>query len=211
MLKVTYTGNIKEFVDAYDKVDHEIWNNTAGLMLAIRKHIRDHYLLQQGYRCAYCKIEKKEANGLTWDVEHILPKSKYPQYLFHPENLAIACKECNIPKDDHDILVGQKSASYPRGIGRYKIIHPHFDNYDEHLEIAVVDGRRIYRVLNDGKGMATYALCNLARFDHKYAGWSSFDEAIVAEVSRFLDNCPPDSTPAEIQRMLGHLRFVERH
>ncbi len=211
MQKVAYEGAIKDFVEAYDNVDHEVWNNTVGPMLAIRKHIRDHYLEQQVYRCAYCKIEKKEANGLTWDIEHILPKSKYPQYLFHPENLAIACKECNIPKDDHDILIGARLASFPRGRGRYKIIHPHFDDYDEHLEIAVVDGRRIYRILNDGKGMATYALCNLARFDHKYAGWDSFDTAMVAEVSRFLDNCPADSNPAEIKRMLGHLRFVERH
>jgi hypothetical protein len=211
MIKVNYEGAIKDFVDAYDKVDHNLWNGTAGPILAVRKYIRDHYLIQQGYRCAYCKIEKKEEHGYTWDIEHILAKSIYPEFLFHPENLAIACKECNNPKDDHDILVGVRSVSYPRGVGRYKIIHPHFDVYEDHIEIAVVDGRRIYRVLNNGKGKATYTLCNLSRFDYKYAGWDSFDSAMVAEFSRFLDNCPADANPAEIKRMLGHLSFVERH
>lgn len=210
MIKVEYTRAIKDYITEYDGISHEIWNAKVGPIVAVRKFIREHYLGQQRYRCAYCKIEKKESNGMTWDVEHILPKSLYPEYLFHPENLAVACKECNVPKDNHDILLGAKPVSFPRGIGRYSIVHPHFDNYDDHIEISVVGGKRIYRILNDKKGKQTYIICNLSRFDHQYAEWECFDDAIVGEFSDFLDRCPPEATPNQIKQMLGHLRFVEK-
>lgn len=196
-------------MDSYDGKDHKIWNSSKGDIVEVRKIIREHYLREQDFRCAYCRMQKKEKNGLTWDIEHILPKSVYPEYLFEPENLAIACKECNNPKDDLDTLsVELKSpVAYPVNPKDYKIIHPHYDKYSENIEIVVIEGKRLYIPLNGEKGKFTIIACNLLRFSYDFGEWESFDEATVLSFSDFLDNCPPDASIEEIKRMLGHLRF----
>lgn len=208
---VIYADKLKEFVDCYDGATYQIWNAVDGVIVELRKHIRNHYLHQQNFMCAYCRIEKKELHGLTWDIEHILAKSKYPSFLFEPQNLAIACKECNAPKDDREILLVKlrNTAELPTNTEAYAIVHPHFDRYSDHFEISVVGGRRIYRILNKDKASFTYVACNLMRFDFQYAEWESFNKALVGEVSEFLDNCPHDANPQEIKRMLGHLKFCK--
>jgi hypothetical protein len=62
-------------------------------------------------------------------------------------------------------------------------------------------------MLNGKKAAQTYIICELFRFDYKFAEWEDFNSAIVAEVSNFLDKCPPTATPKEIKGMLGHLDF----
>ncbi|WP_175883719.1 HNH endonuclease [Burkholderia sp. BCC0044] len=210
MKKIEYTGKVAKFVQKYDGINHEIWNSTEKEIQEVRKEIREHYLGEQSYRCAYCRIEKKEKHGMVWDVEHILPKSLYPKFVFEPENLCLACKECNTPKDDCDVLNGEaaKRSAFPNKSGDYRIVHPHYDIYSDHFEVSVVGGRRRYRILNKGKARFTYMVCDLSRFDYKYAEWENFDNAIFTEISVFLDRCPKDSTPDEIKRMLGHLTFV---
>lgn len=210
MKKVEYFDEIKSYVDRYDLMDHSIWNNNETNILRTRKHIRSHYLIEQNYRCAYCRIQKKENHGMTWDVEHILPKSRYPEYLFEPFNLAIACKECNGSKDNFDILrnKSRRVKNYPTDSDDFSIIHPHYDKHSDHIEVTVIEGKRRYRVLNNDKGKNTYIACNFFRFDHEFGEWNSFDDAIVSYVSTFLDNCPVDATPDEIKRHLGHIRFV---
>lgn len=208
MKKVEYTKEITDFIETYDNASYKIWNSTSGEIVKIRKYIRDHYLKEQNFCCAYCRIEKKESHGMTWDIEHILSKSEFPEFLFEPENLAVACKECNTPKDNHNILVALgKPKEFPRDKFEYTIIHPHFDIYSEHFEIIIIKGKRSYRLLNNQKARSTYIFCNLSRFDYQYAEWDAFDQAIVSEFSNFLDRCPPNATPTEIKRMLGHMRF----
>lgn len=210
MKKVEYIDNIKIYVDGYDLKNHLIWNENTDNILKARKYIREHYLLEQCFRCAYCRIQKKEKHGMTWDVEHILPKSKYPEFLFEPCNLVVACKECNGSKDSHDILQKKlrRGSIYPDDSNYFSIAHPHYDKYSQHIEISVVEGKRKYRVLDKNKGRNTYIACNFFRFDYEYGEWDSFDDAIISEFSSFLDNCPMDATPIEVKRQLGHLSFV---
>jgi len=212
MKKVEYVGLNKELVDSYDKTNHKIWNSTEGQIVEVRKFVRDHYLQEQGYRCAYCRIEKKEGHGMSWDVEHVLSKSLFPLFLFEPLNLVVACKECNTAKDDTNVLVKpkQRLTAYPSDKDSYTIVHPHLDTYSDHFEIIVVGKRRSYRMLNKHKARTTYLVCNLSRFDYQYAEWDDFDAEIVSQFSDFLDHCPKDATPDEVKRMLGHLRFVQK-
>lgn len=58
------------------------------------------YFTDKQYRCCFCgqllEISKKNDKEFVHaDIEHILPKSKYPQFALHPDNFAPACKECN--------------------------------------------------------------------------------------------------------------------
>ncbi len=208
MHKVVFSGEHQVFVDAYDKQSYTIWNAKDGQVAATRKFIRAHYMEAQEYRCAYCRIDKKEGHGMAWDVEHILPKSLYPAFLFEPGNLSLVCKDCNTAKGNVEVLCkpNMKLKEMPCGKQDYLIVHPHFDTYSEHFEVSIVAGRRRYRTLNSGKAKFTYINCNFFRFDHQFAEWESFDAALVEKVSEFLDRCPADANPMEIKRMLGHLK-----
>ena len=59
MKKITPEGKYKEMIESYDLKDHNIWNATKGDMVEVRKTIREFYLKEQGYKCAYCRMEKK--------------------------------------------------------------------------------------------------------------------------------------------------------
>ncbi len=49
-------------------------------------------------RCNYCGVY---VYGPNLHVDHILPRSKYPELAFTPSNLQILCKDCNMRKGNH--------------------------------------------------------------------------------------------------------------
>lgn len=210
MKPIVFNGEDSDYIEKYDGTSHKIWNETKGPIVPLRASIRKHYLEQQGYKCAYCRMLKRENHGLSWDVEHIIPKSVHPRFLFEPENLALACKECNLSKLDQDVLAGtlRQKALYPRDKESYTIIHPHYDKYEDHMEIAGFAGKVIYMPKNKHKGKETFILCDLVRFSYEYGEWKDFSYAITKEVSDFLKRCPPDATPQEISRFLSTINFT---
>lgn len=50
-------------------------------------------------KCMYC--ESKVTHIDYGDIEHIKPKTKYPDLTFDWDNLGFACKKCNNNKHDH--------------------------------------------------------------------------------------------------------------
>lgn len=209
MNKVVYTADFDTFIEKYDRVTYKLWDELTGLMAEIRKHVKQHYLEEQGFRCAYCRMVKKERHGSTWDVEHILPKSLFPQFLFEPENLAAACKECNNHKDACQVLVSRSTSqkTYPTSSDAYLIMHPHYDKFSDHFELTEVEGKRRLRAKNGKKAKATYIACNFIRFDFSYGEWDSFNTAIMDSVNGWLDRCPSTATVPEVKRMVGHLQY----
>lgn len=210
MKPITFAGADAVFVNSYNGNDHEIWNCTKGPAVALRLSIRRHYLAEQKFMCAYCRMEKKEHHGLTWDVEHIIPKSTHPRYLFEPENLALACKECNQSKWNKGVLTTQLAGNspYPRASKAFTIIHPHYDKYSDHMEIAVLAKKIFHRPKNKEKGKETFIICDLVRFSYEFAEWQDFNYAIVKEVSDYIRRCPPDATKNEIERFMSTLNFT---
>lgn len=210
MKAITFTGFDATYVNAYNGTDHELWNRTKGPIVKLRHSIRTHYLEEQGFLCAYCRMEKKERHGLTWDVEHIIPKSTHPLYLFEPENLALACKECNQSKWDKGVLTNPltRESPYPRMSDAFTIIHPHYDTYSEHMEIAVLAKKVFHRPRNKEKGRETFIICELVRFSYEFAEWDDFNYAIVKAVSDYIKRCPPDATKDDIQRFMCTLNFT---
>jgi uncharacterized protein (TIGR02646 family) len=209
MKPIIFTKTDLAYVSTYNGKDHSLWNETTGPIVSIRAAIRAHYLEEQGYRCAYCRMLKRERYGLSWDVEHIIPKSEHPQFMFEPENLALACKECNLSKHDKSVLTRRlnKTSPYPKEKESFSIIHPHFDTYSDHMEVAVLAGKVFHRPKNKEKGKETFIMCNLIRFSYEYGDWKDFSYAITKEVSDFLTRCPPDANPHEISRYLGMMNF----
>ena len=92
------------------------------------------------------------------DIEHIVPKSEYSNYTFHAKNLALSCPGCNTKKGTKSVL---KSAItvYPSNGSNITIVHPHFDNYSQHIKRYP---EAIYEGLSD-KGRRTIIYCELDR------------------------------------------------
>ena len=127
----------------------------------IRRVIKNHYKVEQGYKCPYCAVIYPVTHGMVWDIEHIVAKDKKVQFMFEPRNLCVACKDCNGAKSSKEVLVNPDRVRFPIRSRDYKIVHPHFDDYGEHIS-AVVPGE-FYRPLTE-KGEFTIITCRLLRF-----------------------------------------------
>ncbi|MBV2190200.1 HNH endonuclease [Providencia rettgeri] len=130
----------------------------------IRKEIRDHYRKIQNGICVYCKSSVSLSSALNCHVEHIAPKSLYKKFIFEPKNLCVVCADCNTIKREQEVhetcenTLKKVATVYPRSSGAFKVYHPHFDNWDEH--IICFNG--IYADLTD-KGANTIRICRLNR------------------------------------------------
>ncbi len=66
-----------------------------------------------GRRCMYCE------DSLAHEIEHIWPKSLYPEHVFSWLNFLYACGACNrVKKNDFAVFVQAQGASRPMRVGR---------------------------------------------------------------------------------------------
>lgn len=140
-----------------DKEDHNCWSDDA--LIDIRKSVKQHYIREQEYRCCYCQQKDYSEHGRDWDAEHVIARSLEPKFMFTPENLAVSCVECDQRKSATEVRV-RNFRKFPQKSSHYKIVHPHFDDWSEHLEI---EGGETYVALTE-KGKFTIYHCDLFRF-----------------------------------------------
>jgi len=119
--------------------------------------IRTHYLFEQNKLCAFCKLPFRD----EVQVEHIIPKAgnQNPRkdFSYYPQNLAVSCRFCNTKKSTNNDFQNQSWKNYPTSGMYFRIIHPHFDHYFDHIEI--VDKSRY--VAKTSKGYNTIKRCGL--------------------------------------------------
>lgn len=191
---VTFEGGHKKLIESELSLepDHRRWSNNE--LMDLRIYIRNHYRDEQLGYCAYCRKDVSLTSVMNCHVEHIAPKSLYPQFMFEPKNLCVACADCNEIKREQEILQscpdtvikGKERTTYPRSSGAFYIIHPHFDNYDEHILIH----NGYYIDLTD-KGHFTIGACKLnrriRRFGHiEYAQEATEDLELLQSMSDFI-------------------------
>jgi uncharacterized protein (TIGR02646 family) len=162
VIPVVYSQASQAIVDAYiaqakTQQSAAYWADSA--IAGLKKEIKDHYIAQQGRRCAYCRHSIYTNNNAVWDAEHVISKRKDPEFMFEPRNLAISCKDCNIAKGEQEVR-NTKKAAFPETSPEYKIVHPHFDDYDAHIGWM---GSVCFARSTD-KGSKTIAMCNLTRY-----------------------------------------------
>ncbi|MDR2270447.1 MAG: HNH endonuclease [Sphingobacterium sp.] len=168
---ITYTPQIKQRIsELIAKSDFKSSDWSEEDISDIRKYIRDYYR-DLTKKCFYCRkdISIKSANGCH--VEHIIPKSKSLHFMFEPKNLCVVCNDCNEIKNNKEVLGKSEKVTkenrdfkrYPRSSNAFLVVHPHFDNYDDHIF------RRgdIY-IDKSPKGSYTIYICELNRKIHKY-------------------------------------------
>jgi len=165
---------------------HRSWQDDD--LVELRSAVRDHYRTEQSGRCAYCRNEISLISPQNAHVEHIAPKSKHPRFIFEPKNLCVICADCSAIKRDQEVLeaapdpLSRQVKRYPRASSAFRIVHPHFDRWDEH--ILKVHGFYVDRT---PKGHFTIGACVLNRKIRAY-GWDSAltDSAAAAESVRTL-------------------------
>jgi hypothetical protein len=57
-------------------------------------------LKQTGGTCSLCGA--KSSDGIQLHVDHIKPRSRFPQYQFDLNNLQVLCEDCNLGKSNYD-------------------------------------------------------------------------------------------------------------
>lgn len=139
----------------------------------IKKHAKDYYIVEQGYKCAYCKVMNKTKNNKVWELEHIISRDQQATFMFTPENLCVACPDCNNAKKQKVVTKSKAKLKYPNRSSQFKIVHPHLDVYEDNILIIEAG---VYYVAMEEKGEKTIEYCRLNRF-YKYADYS--EEALV--------------------------------
>jgi len=138
--------------------NHNNWGDDD--LLGVRKEIRAFYRKQQKGICYYCKQTVSITYSSNCHIEHIVPKGKHLDFIFTPKNLCVSCAECNLIKGEQEVLKKPSTViRYPRSSGAFKLVHPHFDEYDKHIRI--INGYYIDK--GSKKGNFTIGLCNLNR------------------------------------------------
>ena len=107
--------------------------------------IKEQIKKETGNKCAYC--ESKITHTYPGDIEHILPRSVFPDLTVDWENLTLGCGECNRRKSNY------YSATEP-------LINPYIDNPEDHLLAA---GTLILGRPGDRKGQLTELKLELNR------------------------------------------------
>lgn len=149
-------------VSSRDQYSHRDWSSDE--LELVRCEIRDHYRGEQRAICVYCLNPVSIKSALGAHVEHIASKSSYLHYMFEPLNLCVACPDCNEIKAEREALAdpvinGKRPVRYPTKSDRFRLIHPHFDEYSDHLKRA-----GIFYVAQTRKGSYTFYVCGLDRF-----------------------------------------------
>lgn len=173
-----------------------------GIFDTIKKNIIDHLRPQQGNACCYCKKQLGHDIGEV-DIEHIIPKSRYGQFTFTPKNLALSCKPCNTKKSTKEVLKSEVK-SHPRTSSNFKIIHAHYDNYFEHINI--VNGC-IFVALTK-KGSETITFCELFRLRSVEEANIAYEEMNTDRVCSLIDDIKGRDTATKDRALDTILRAI---
>jgi hypothetical protein len=175
--------------------NHKDWNSDD--LENIRSDIRQHYRNEQNGLCAYCKNIISFRSASNAHIEHIAPKSIYLDFIFETKNLCVVCADCNEIKRNQEVLSaipdtikplsgGIARKIYPRSSGAFLIIHPHFDDWDDHL---IKFGHQ-YTDKSE-KGAFTILACKLNRYFHQVFNMDdSFvnDEILVEKMKAYIES-----------------------
>lgn len=206
MKAIEYKASDLQLINEFNKLkDHsqEEWSDNK--YSTVKKSIKDHYLREQNFTCPFCQQRIVVTHNASWDTEHIISKKKYRQFMFEPKNLCVTCKDCNLEKSDKNVLTKQTVTYFPKTSKAYIIVHPHFDQYKDH--ITVLKPGKSYRYKTE-KGRKTIQIYGLDRF-HKDANRDKVPDPIMA-LAEELIYCEHEEEQEKIKSRLAAAVIAER-
>lgn len=126
----------------------------------IKNSLREHLRVWQLSQCCYCR-QTLESDQRESDLEHIVDKSGHWKFGFTPQNIALSCPACNSIKTSQEVLIDEKvdDSEYPADGASFKIVHPYFDRYSDHIAILA---NSVYQSKSE-KGANLIVMCHLYR------------------------------------------------
>lgn len=158
------TEEIHKILMDEGRQNHRFWSDSNHAhkknVDAFRDEVKDYYYYRQKSRCCYCSAPLKDS-ARSYDADHILDKSTHPGFMFNPENIAIACPTCNTFKSSKSVLVDELASLtvVPIKSDEYKIVHPHQDEWADHLHFDEIG--RVHSIVGSDKGRATVEMCRI--------------------------------------------------
>jgi uncharacterized protein (TIGR02646 family) len=111
-------------------VDYSGYGVKKGAMLS---QLKVHLAALQNNRCCYCRSFLQNISYAK-PIEHILPRSIYPQFSMEYFNLALACFNCNQAKKIQNwSSLPKRARRYYRHLAPTNFFHPRFHDYNEHI------------------------------------------------------------------------------
>lgn len=165
----TDVDNIKAAIAAGGK----IWEHQ--LLADFKRKIKDYNRYLQSEQCCYCRRSLADEFNMVIDIEHVLPKKHFSEFMFETFNLSVSCKRCNMEIKGEDISfvtnVNAVKAS-PMDTNLYRLIHPNLDDYFSHIKYLVktVNAKSIvkYQVFKGSiKGDFTYKYFDLSEIENE--------------------------------------------
>lgn len=136
----------------------EDWDSKKTYIKSFKENLRKDMYKKQNELCAFCRIHTSPA-CVPMHREHIVYKKEHPEWMFLPQNLCIACPICNQYKGTAEVLTTPRTKTYPKSGKGFRIIHPLYDKYSDHIEL-------LNDILYKGKtkkGSFTIETCHLYR------------------------------------------------
>lgn len=105
------------------------------------------------------------------DIEHVLPKSKYGDFMLEVFNLSVSCKRCNmkIKGERLDFLVNPRLVfNQPEDSSQYLLSHPNLDDYFQNIgyNAQYIDNKKFVKfVPRTSKGQFTYEFFKLNQME----------------------------------------------
>lgn len=110
-------------------------------LVSVKAKIRELHLERHGHRCCYCRFPLHGGGHFVIDREHVLPKSvdAFRHLSFTVWNLGASCKRCNMQYKGADVhfVVDASSADALQQSANYRLIHPNFDFYKDHISFRL--------------------------------------------------------------------------
>lgn len=126
--------DINEIQRHQNKTVEQRWK----LYTIFKKNIKNHLLHEQKGRCMFCRRVIDESQSSA-ELEHLVPKSEYPQFDTLPENLVLTCHNCNNKKGTQNPLAhphpNRSRQTYPTQSGDFLMVYPYLDKYEQHIDI----------------------------------------------------------------------------
>lgn len=109
--------------DVHDKL-YELYDSNSTDVQKLKKDIKDLTIsnpkTKEGLTCPYCGITR----NILHDLDHFMPRSKYPEFSILSNNLIYVCSECNQDFKKSEFL----DISTP---AIRKFLNPYYDSLDE--------------------------------------------------------------------------------
>jgi 5-methylcytosine-specific restriction endonuclease McrA len=155
--------------------------------------------------CAYCRRSVGHY-GWAWHIEHVIPKSKYPELTFDMSNLTVGCVHCNQWK-------GARVDKQLQG-KKLPIINPLDAGfvYPKHLTYVQISTESLCFAkysTHSKEGQRTYELLSFKELERAYAinGMHAPTAALHERLTRLIYQNLDDPEGLELVELLGNLKL----